>query len=119
MALKPRKRPDASEITAAALAKVSRDDESFTNQPKNRATEALETARSVNPRLPPAEVVPEDKAVNHNMRVRASTLRALGKAAEEEGMTVKQFIMRAVSDKGVAVALPDLENGKITPWRDR
>lgn len=119
MALKPRKRPDASEITAAALGRASRNDEGSTSQTKTRATEALETARSVNPRLPPAEVVPEDKAVNHNMRVRASTLRALGKAAEEQGMTVKQFIMRAVADKGVIVASPDLENGKITPWRDR
>ncbi|OAJ66104.1 hypothetical protein A0123_03231 [Gluconobacter cerinus] len=119
MALKPRKRPDASEITAAALGRASRNEEGSAPQPKTRAIGALETARSVNPRLPPAEVVPEDKAVNHNMRVRASTLRALGRAAEEQGMTVKQFIMRAVADKGVAVALPDLENGKITPWRDR
>ncbi|KXV03383.1 hypothetical protein AD929_00845 [Gluconobacter potus] len=119
MALKPRKRSDASEITAAALGRVSTDGGKSVPVPKTRADQALETARSVNPRLPPAEVVPEDKAVNHNMRVRTSTLRALGKAAEEHGMTVKQFIMRAVADKGVAVAPTDLENGKITPWRDR
>ncbi|GBR41744.1 hypothetical protein [Gluconobacter kondonii] len=119
MTLKPRKRTDASSITAAALGETSKVAVSDVASEPNRATNALNTARRVNPRLPPAEIEPDDKAVNHNMRVRKSTLRALGKAADAEGMSVKQFIMRAIADKGVFVAAPDLENGKVTPWRDR
>ncbi|KXV70966.1 hypothetical protein AD951_01990 [Acetobacter malorum] len=118
MTLKPRKRADASGITAVALQQSH--NAALNESPSaQRASDALSTARMVNPRLPPAELEPEDKAVNHNMRVRKSTLRALGKAAEAHGMSVKQFIMTAVAEKGVQVAGHDLENGKITPWKDR
>lgn len=113
MTLKPRKRPDANEITAVALRNAP------TPTPTPRAVEALRTAQSVNPRLPPAEVMPEDRTVNHNMRLRKSTLLALGKAAEANGMTVKQYIMTAIAEKGIAVAQQDLENGKVKPWLNR
>ncbi|GBR48789.1 hypothetical protein [Neokomagataea thailandica] len=118
MALKSRKRPDADTITKVAL-NTSSNTNTVVSPQNSRAVDALETARSVNPRLPPAEVVPEDKSVNHNMRLKTSTLKSLGKAAAEQGMSVKQLIMKAVADKGIVVAPSDLENGKITPWRER
>ncbi|GBR20515.1 MULTISPECIES: hypothetical protein [Asaia] len=116
--LKPRTRHNAEAITAVALGEAQTSQER--PQPSaSRGAEALQTARAVNPRLPPAQIEPEDKSVNHNMRVRRSTLRALGIAAEEKGMSVKQLIMTLVHEAGIKVAAADLENGKITPWRDR
>lgn len=118
MTLKARRRPDAKAITEAALGQKSIEEKSPTIG-SSRGMEALEAARRVAPQLPPAEIEPKDQSVNHNMRVRKSTLRALGKAAAESGMSVKQFIMSAVAEKGVNVAPADLVNGSITPWKDR
>ncbi|AOX21599.1 hypothetical protein A0U90_13920 (plasmid) [Kozakia baliensis] len=119
MALKPRNRVDADKITAAALGQsVNHVRENLTPS-SSRGFSALDTARKVAPRLPPAEVDVKDQTVNHNMRVRKTTLRALGRAAEKQNITVKQLIMRAVADSGVDVAEADLRNGAIRPWKDR
>jgi hypothetical protein len=89
--------------------------------------EALAIATSTAPTQPPAQVaraseppapLPQsaptaaerDPSTTLNLRVRMSTIAALEAAAKEKGWTMKQIVMHALKDTGVAVAGADLED---------
>jgi hypothetical protein len=79
--------------------------------------EAVRIAAATAPSLPPARLVTEDRAHSFNTRLRASTIAAIEARARSEGATLKQVIVRALADAGLAVAPADLEDG--TPRRQR
>jgi hypothetical protein len=72
--------------------------------------DALAIAAQTAPTLPPTRLDIEDKATTLNLRVRASTIEALMRAARERGLTMKQVVCQALSDAGVTVAPADLED---------
>jgi hypothetical protein len=72
--------------------------------------EVLKVAAEAAPRQPPAVLEQPDKATTLNLRVRASTIRALARAAKERGLTQKQVIAEALQAAGIAVAHADLED---------
>jgi hypothetical protein len=82
-------------------------------KPRQRPTaaEALAVAAQTAPSLPPAQMPPvADKAITMTMRLREATITALGAAARQRGMTVKQVVTSALADAGIAVAQVDLED---------
>jgi len=72
--------------------------------------DALAIAVQTAPTLPPTLLDIEDKATTLNLRVRASTIEALMRAARERGLTMKQVVCQALSDAGLTVAPADLED---------
>lgn len=81
------------------------------------AEEVLRVATEAAPTLPPAQVQGRDKASTLNLRVQESTVEALARTAREQGLTMKQVVVRALAGAGVPVAPLDLEDR--TPRRGR
>ena len=73
----------------------------------------VELVRRADPTAPPARVEPtvrNDEPTTLNLRLRMSSVEAIGAVAEERGMTMKQVVTLALRDAGVAVAPEDLED---------
>ncbi len=74
------------------------------------AEEALRISAQQAPMLPPTQLAVEDRPTTLNLRLRASTVLALVRRAQEMGQTQKQVVCRALSDAGLEVAAEDLED---------
>jgi len=83
-----------------------------TLKPRTRPTaaEALAIAAETAPMLPPAQMPAADRAATLNMRLRESTISAITAAAKGRGLTIKQLVVQALADSGVAVTATDLED---------
>jgi hypothetical protein len=77
----------------------------------------LEIVHQVEPKAPPSAPPEEDVTVAFNMRLKASTVDSLERAAKGMGLTMKQVITNALAAAKVEVAEADLEDG--SPHRQR
>jgi hypothetical protein len=77
--------------------------------------EAVRIATETAPTLPPTLMSQTDKPATFTMRLKSGTLSAIEASARQEGVTLKQRIMRALAADGIEVVPIDLEDG--TPRR--
>ena len=75
------------------------------------AEDALRISAQQAPSLPPAQMSGEDRLTTLNLRVRMSTIAAIGRQVGSDGRaTLKQVVMHALRNDGVEVAQADLED---------
>ena len=66
---------------------------------------------------PPAMVEAPERVVPINFKIRESLAKALAERAFKEGITQKQFVMRALVQAGLPVDPTDLEDRSGRRWR--
>ena len=74
--------------------------------------EALAIATSTAPQQPPVQIAEAtiDGSTTLNLRVKASTIKALMDAAKAQGLTMKQVVCQALDRAGLPIAPADLED---------